>query len=76
MNTAKTISDIQPLVAEAEDLEGFYGAGGALKLWDDKVAWRLRAACEGSFYEDILHKGGAKRVIDVAAASGFHAIGL
>ena len=76
MNTAKTLSDNRSREVGAEDLEGFYGAEGALKLWDDKAAWQLRAAYEGSFYKDILRQDGAKRVIDIAAASGFHAIAL
>jgi SAM-dependent methyltransferase len=76
MNTAKITADHRPKEARARDLEGFYSTGGALELWNDKEAWRLRAAHEGSFYKDILNKEGAKRVLDTAAAAGFHAIGL
>ena len=58
-NTAKKI----PSLAQADDLEGFYSQGGALKLWDDKEAWKLRATYEGTFYIDLLNKSGANRVL-------------
>ncbi len=45
-------------------------------LWDDKEAWAIRSQAEGTFYADLLHKYGARSVIDVAAASGFHVLNL
>lgn len=65
-----------PPLATPDDLEAFYGLGGALKLWDDKEAWRIRVEEEGSFYYDLLRRLGVTSVIDLAAASGFHPIHL
>jgi len=63
-------------VSEAGDLSGFYIRGGASKLWDDKSTWAVRAQHEGNFYGELLRGNGVGSVLDVAAASGFHAISL
>jgi SAM-dependent methyltransferase len=63
-------------VAEPNDIEAFYSKGGAAALWDDKVAWQLRRQSEGDFYPALLSKYGCKKIIDIAAAAGFHAIEL
>jgi SAM-dependent methyltransferase len=69
------VRNSQPLIAK-DDLDGFYGQGKAWMLWDDKDAWKIREGVEGTFYADLLRKHGAHSVIDVSAASGFHAITL
>ena len=61
-------------VSEAGDLSGFYIRGGASKLWDDKSTWAVRAQHEGNFYGELLRGNGVGSVLDIAAASGFHAI--
>jgi 2-polyprenyl-3-methyl-5-hydroxy-6-metoxy-1,4-benzoquinol methylase len=58
------------------ELEQFYLTGGALKLWDDKDAWNTRAAVEDGFYVRLLQQENAFKILDVAAASGYHAIEL
>lgn len=65
-----------PQEARWDDLNSFYSSGGALKLWDDKEAWRLRAVEEGSFYQELLTKHGVRTILDTAAASGFHSVRL
>jgi SAM-dependent methyltransferase len=62
--------------AESNDLDAFYGRGGALQLWDDKEAWEIRTAQEANFYHEKLKQYDVKSVLDSSAASGFHAIGL
>ncbi|WP_397452278.1 class I SAM-dependent methyltransferase [Pseudomonas sp. NA-150] len=44
--------------------------------WDELIDWQKRAEGEGSFFVDLLHKSGARRVIDVSTGSGFHAVQL
>ncbi len=76
MNTASKFTETRPREARTEDLDALYASGGALKLWNDKEASRIRAQEEGTFYHQILHKAGAKKVLDTASAAGFHAISL
>lgn len=64
------------LVTAKDDLAGFYGKGKAWMLWDDKDAWKVREGLEGSFYADLMRKHNVHSVLDVSAASGFHAISL
>jgi hypothetical protein len=56
-------SPIQNLTATAFDLYTFYGRGGAAKLWEDDATWRQRAVVEGDFYQTILNRAAAHRVI-------------
>ena len=42
--------------------------------WDRVVGWEARARREGTFYRDLLNAAGARRVLDAATGSGFHAI--
>lgn len=44
--------------------------------WDDLIDWERRAAGEGRFFVDTLRRAGARRVLDVAAGTGFHALTL
>jgi sarcosine/dimethylglycine N-methyltransferase len=44
--------------------------------WDRLISWDMRASSEGNFFIDILRQHGAKKVLDVAAGTGFHSIRL
>lgn len=44
--------------------------------WDELIDWKKRAAGEGSFFADLLHGAGVRKVIDVSTGSGFHAVQL
>jgi SAM-dependent methyltransferase len=59
-----------------KDLATFYTCGGALKLWDDKEAWKIRASVEDGFYVKYLQQKNTFKILDIAAASGYHAIQL
>lgn len=45
-------------------------------LWDRLVGWDARARSEGTFFIDLLRDSGARRVLDAATGTGFHAIAL
>jgi glycine/sarcosine N-methyltransferase len=49
---------------------------GLVERWDELIDWDKRAAGEGSFFRDLLHRFGAWRVLDAATGSGFHAAQL
>jgi len=49
---------------------------GFVEKWDDLIDWDKRAESEGSFFIDALRKRGVKRILDVAAGTGFHSIRL
>jgi SAM-dependent methyltransferase len=44
--------------------------------WDELIAWDERAKSEGDFFIDVLRKRGAKKVLDMAAGTGFHSVRL
>lgn len=44
--------------------------------WDQLIDWESRAQSEGNFFIDILKERGAKRILDVAAGTGFHSVRL
>lgn len=47
-----------------------------VEKWDDLIDWKARAESEGRFFIDQLKERGAKRVLDVAAGTGFHSVRL
>jgi glycine/sarcosine N-methyltransferase len=44
--------------------------------WDELIDWKRRARSEGDFFIRALKQRGAKRVLDVAAGTGFHSVRL
>jgi len=44
--------------------------------WDDLIDWDGRAEGENGFFERLLERNGCRRVADVAAGTGFHAVQL
>jgi len=44
--------------------------------WDELINWEARAEGEGEFFIEALKERGAKRVLDVAAGTGFHSVRL
>lgn len=55
---------------EQEYVEGF------VDKWDELIDWDRRAETEGRFFIDVLKQRGVKRVLDVAAGTGFHSVRL
>lgn len=49
---------------------------GFVEKWDELIDWDQRAKSEGDFFIELLRKNGVKRVLDVAAGTGFHSIRL
>ncbi len=47
-----------------------------VEKWDNLIGWQQRQESEGDFFIDILKRHGARRVLDVAAGTGFHSIRL
>ncbi|ORE90590.1 class I SAM-dependent methyltransferase [Aurantimonas sp. 22II-16-19i] len=45
-----------------------------VERWDELIDWRVRSHGEGSFFRDRLAETGARRVLDTATGTGFHAI--
>ena len=50
--------------------------GGFVDKWDELIDWNARAESEGRFFIDELKKRGCKRILDVAAGTGFHSVRL
>jgi len=50
--------------------------GTFAKHWDRLVGWDARSRSEGTFFVDLLLAANAKRVLDAATGSGFHAVKL
>lgn len=44
--------------------------------WDRLVGWKARADSEGDFFISMLRRQGARRVLDAATGTGFHAVSL
>lgn len=49
---------------------------GFVEKWDDLIDWQQRADAEGSFFIESLRARGVKRILDVAAGTGFHSMRL
>ncbi|MEQ8845881.1 MAG: class I SAM-dependent methyltransferase [Phycisphaerales bacterium] len=49
---------------------------GFVDKWDELIDWDERAKSEGDFFIEELRRRGVKRVLDVAAGTGFHSIRL
>lgn len=50
--------------------------GSFVARWDRLVGWEARARSEGDFFIELLREAGARRVLDAATGSGFHAVSL
>ncbi|TFH86819.1 class I SAM-dependent methyltransferase [Billgrantia azerbaijanica] len=55
---------------QREYIEGF------VNKWDELIDWESRARSEGRFFIDMLREHGVRRVLDVAAGTGFHSVRL
>ncbi|MFQ5783783.1 MAG: class I SAM-dependent methyltransferase [Alphaproteobacteria bacterium] len=44
--------------------------------WDALIGWQARRESEGDFFVDLLRRQGARRVLDAACGTGFHAVNL
>ncbi|MBO0664557.1 class I SAM-dependent methyltransferase [Jiella sp. MQZ9-1] len=62
-----------PVDAAVPRVERQYGKS-FVERWDDLIDWRVRSAGEGAFFRDRLAGIGARRVLDTATGTGFHAI--
>ena len=62
-------------VRESDHYKHEYNEGFVDK-WDDLIDWEARAQSEGDFFINVLKERGAKRVLDVAAGTGFHSVRL
>lgn len=62
-------------VRDTDQYTGEY-VRGFVDKWDDLIDWDQRAESEGRFFIDTLKQHGVKRVIDVAAGTGFHSCRL
>jgi glycine/sarcosine N-methyltransferase len=49
---------------------------GFVDKWDELIDWEARAQSEGDFFINVLKERGAKRILDVAAGTGFHSVRL
>lgn len=47
-----------------------------VEKWDELIDWRQRAESEGEFFIQALRERGAKKILDVAAGTGFHSVRL
>jgi len=47
-----------------------------VEKWDDLIDWDARGRGEGDFFVDELKKRGKKKILDVAAGTGYHSIKL
>ncbi len=47
-----------------------------VEKWDDLIDWEQRARSEGDFFIRELRKRGVKKILDVAAGTGFHSVQL
>jgi len=51
-------------------------SGDFLLRWDELIGWQARRKSEGSFFIDLLRARNARRVLDAATGTGFHAVHL
>ncbi|MBP3192622.1 class I SAM-dependent methyltransferase [Natronogracilivirga saccharolytica] len=47
-----------------------------VEKWDALIDWDKRGEGEGNFFIDVLRQCGAKKVLDVAAGTGYHSVRL
>lgn len=47
-----------------------------VQKWDDLIDWDAREAGEDGFFIEELKKRGVKRILDVAAGTGYHSVKL
>ncbi|MEQ9814125.1 MAG: methyltransferase domain-containing protein [Azospirillaceae bacterium] len=47
-----------------------------VERWDELIDWEARAESEGSFFIDVLRSRGKRKILDVAAGTGFHSVRL
>ena len=47
-----------------------------VEKWDDLIDWDRRSAAEAGFFVERLRAAGVRRVLDVAAGTGFHSVAL
>ncbi len=47
-----------------------------VEKWDDLIDWEARAKSEGDFFISLLRERGVKKILDVAAGTGFHSVQL
>lgn len=47
-----------------------------VKKWDELIDWDARAKSESGFFVDILKAAGKRKILDVAAGTGFHSVQL
>ncbi|WNZ13666.1 methyltransferase domain-containing protein [Streptomyces sp. 11x1] len=59
----------------ADDFAGQY-VRTLVDHWDDLIDWDRRGESEQGFFVDILQAAAARRVLDVAAGTGYHAVTL
>ncbi|MBH0246651.1 class I SAM-dependent methyltransferase [Streptomyces bacillaris] len=60
---------------DAEDFEGQY-VSKLVDRWDQLIDWDRRGAGEQDFFVELLREAEARRVLDVAAGTGYHAVTL
>lgn len=65
-----------PIAIRHTDIYQNEYVGSFVDKWDQLIDWDARAKSEGSFFIDILKERGCKRILDVAAGTGFHSIRL
>ena len=44
--------------------------------WDELINWKGRRQSENGFFEQLLFKAGARKVLDIACGTGYHTINL
>lgn len=59
----------------ADDFAGQY-VRTLVDHWDDLIDWDRRGESEQGFFADLLAEAGARRVLDVATGTGYHAVTL
>lgn len=74
MTASQTLATTPPR-AEPEHFVAQY-APRFVDRWDDLIDWDRRQAAEAGFFVERLRAAGARRVLDVAAGTGFHSVAL
>ncbi|ARF58375.1 class I SAM-dependent methyltransferase [Streptomyces gilvosporeus] len=68
-------SNVPLATAAAEDFEGQY-VPTLVDRWDQLIDWDRRRASEQDFFAELLNGAEARRVLDVAAGTGYHSVTL
>lgn len=78
MTQEKTTQDFgeNPLAVRDTDHYKDEYVSGFVDKWDELIDWDGRANSEGDFFIRLLQEHGAKKVLDVAAGTGFHSVRL